>query len=166
MEPLYYLIRILNFENHPNFYIKGDLVMSWTRMTSQNDQSIGLQRNPYVKWTIFRVCPVRLTLETCIGNDLDWKHTNLLETTKFYWKHTNQAGIKNRALKTVGNKSMVSKQSFEIENIICRFMFPIANFCFEITQYVSNLILLFRNSFTIDIACCQPTKCFQSMFPK
>lgn len=35
MEPLYDLIIILNFENHRNFYIKGDLVMSWTWLTSE-----------------------------------------------------------------------------------------------------------------------------------
>jgi len=110
--------------------------------------------------TIFRVFSMRWTLETCIGNDLGWNNKILLET--YEWK---QKSSKTVRLKTVGNKSMVSKQSFEIGNIICRFMFPIANFCFEITQYVSNLILLFRNSFTIDIACWQPMKCFQSMFP-
>ena len=88
MEPLYYLIIILNFENHRNFYIKGDLVMSWTRMTSQNDQSIGLQRTPYKMDHIQGVSG-----EMNFGNmhwKRYWKHTNLLEPKNVHWKYTNR----------------------------------------------------------------------------
>ena len=94
----------------------------------------------HIIWTIFRVCPVRWNLETCIGNDLDWKHTNLLEPKNVYWKYTNEAGNKNRALKTVGNKVWFRNNPLRLET-------SSVDICFQLLTSVSKLCNMFPISF-------------------
>ena len=147
MEPLYYLIIILNFENHRNFYIKGDLVMSWTRMTSQNDQSIGLQRNPY-KMDHIQGVPGEINFGNMHRKQINeaGNKNRALKTVKRHWKH--KAEFRNDHLSSE-TKIVVSKQIFDVGNIIRRqetyFLSITYSSGVKKQLYVSNFKRLFRN---------------------